>query len=172
MGYSKPLGGLCVATALFVCAPDTAAPIPPAVVPSADGSLAVNGLASAVTAEPGATVMVTGTGFADDANITVAVYSTPQTLAELVADDQGAFAVSVQLPAQLNGQHTLVALGLAPDGEPRSLAVPVFISPEAGDGEVPATGTNLGLLLGAGTMLTVAGLAVLRASYVRRRRSA
>ena len=154
-----------------------AAPPVPAQVPASSGAL--QGPAS-LTA--GQTVDVSGAGFLARSTVTVVVYSTPTVLGSLVAED-GAFDTSVTLPAGLPaGEHTLVATGVGPDGEPWTLTRSVTAQGAGAvtgtDKAVPAapatgglayTGAYVGVMAVGGAVTVAAGVALLLVGRRRRR---
>lgn len=113
------------------------APAVPAAVPPASGALGAPG-----SAVPGGALQVAGAGFLPHSTVTLVVYSTPTVLGTVVADATGAFTGTVALPAGLApGTHTLVALGVDPAGDPRSLVSAVGVAgaaPAARAGGGPA----------------------------------
>ncbi|MGO4103876.1 beta strand repeat-containing protein [Leifsonia sp. YAF41] len=122
------------ATQTFTLTVVAAAAVPlPIVVPESDGSLAgVPG-----EAKPGQKLTVTADGFAADAPITFGIYSTPRQLATATADASGSATVSLTLPADLVGEHTIVASGLDSAGHPRFVTKTITITQAAVD---PGTG--------------------------------
>jgi hypothetical protein len=164
--YTKPLAGICFATALFICAPDSAAPVPPDAVPKeVDAAMVVNGGSSASVAS-GARLDMKAAGFAPSANVTFALYSEPTVLATAVADSAGVAEASVQVPS-LVGAYTVVALGNNPSNGAHVVASPITI--EAPGDALPATGTTVGGILGLGIITMIGGAACLRIALTRRR---
>jgi hypothetical protein len=169
MAYTKPLAGVCFATALFLCAPDNAAPIPPDQVPaSRDGSLTLNGDNAAITVHSGDQVSVDGTGFIPNAIVSIVLYSAPSPLGAVVADESGDISATVTVTAAA-GTHTLVALGNSTTDDSRLLANSVTVAPSEPTGLLPGTGVELGLLLAAAVAALIAGLALVRTAVVRPR---
>lgn len=171
MTYARPAAGFCVAAALFTCGA-TGFPDAPATLPPSSGQL-VLGSNATTTLAPGATVQVSGDGFASMAAVTVAVYSTPSTLGHVVADSTGHVDATVQLPNDLTGTHTLTAVGNAPDNSGRAIEAQVQIT-SAGtaitDGaQLAYTGFDAtAWALGALGML-VTGFILIRTTVFRRR---
>jgi hypothetical protein len=141
-------------TSDVVPAPDT--------VPESDGELKLPAGAKASVAA-GKTITVSGDGYMPNSTITVLLYSTPQILTTTVTDGNGAFTVTVTVPAGLAvGQHTLVAAGLDPNGEMRYVTLPITVTAggamlanTGADVTAPAIGGLAAVLVGAG-LLTVA----------------
>ena len=163
--------GVCLATALFICGV-IGFPTPPSTVPAATGSLTMTqgaaGEAAAFT--PGASISLKGGGFAADAAVTVAIYSQPRALAQTMADASGNLDVTVRLPGDLpTGRHTLVALGVGPDGSAVALTVPITVANGSGAAELAYTGFNVLAYLAGGVLLLVVGLVMLRTGIMRRR---
>jgi hypothetical protein len=177
MSIGKPVAGVCVSTALFVCGaagyPQATAELPPA-----SGTLVLDqstgGSPKAIAA--GGSFVLTGDGFAGNAAVTLVVYSEPRELGRTVADATGRIDASVTLPADLTGQHTVTALGNAADGTPRSLqaAVDVLAAGETapGPGNLAYTGLSVAGLLAGALGLIVAGFALVRTAVFGRRLTA
>ena len=162
--------GLCLATALFICGV-AGFPTPPSSVPASTGTLVLSshGSDQVPTFAPGARIQLEGGGFADEASVTVAVYSRTTSLAQTVADGSGRIDVEVRLPRDLSqGAHTLVALGVGPDGQGVALTAPIKVAavPAA---QLAYTGFDVLTYLAAGVFLIVAGLVLLRTGVMRRR---
>lgn len=101
---------------------DTTAPATPAIELGA-GSVAA-----------GATVEVSGSGFAAGAELRVELHSTPVELGTATTDGAGAFRASMTIPADTEpGAHTLVVIG---DGDVRASAE-LTVTAAAGGGETP-----------------------------------
>jgi hypothetical protein len=115
------------------------------------------------TAAPGQRIVFIGRGFAAHSTVVVSIFSSATVLGTTVTNAAGSFATPVTIPADLAvGGHTAVALGVAPDGTPRSMALAVTVR------GLPDTGAAPGRLLApAAALVVLGGLAVLAA---RRRR--
>ncbi|WP_409330141.1 fibronectin type III domain-containing protein [Trujillonella humicola] len=147
-----------------VPAADSAASFPSS-VPAKSGDLGgPAGQSSSVT--PGSKITLTGSGYLANSTVTLLVYSSPQVLGTVVADANGAFTVTVEIPAGLAaGSHTLVAAGVDAAGNPRYLTMPITVTAAgaaAGSGglaytgadvAVPALGGLAALALGGGLVL-------------------
>ena len=169
MTYGKPLSGVCLATAVFVCS-SLGAPILPRAPPAANAPLTLAATQGTATLTAGAPVVVKGSGFAPNANISIGVYSSPTDLDALTADATGSFSDSVTIPASFSGAHTLVAEGVAPDGSARVLETPITVRAASSAGTLPFTGANTALMALSGLGLIVSGLALIRTAAVSRRR--
>ena len=76
-------------------------------------------------------VQFQGTGFAPGSIIKVWLFSDPSSIADVVADSNGDFTGSAQLPADIeNGNHTVQLNGLSKDGQVRSVALGVVVQPD------------------------------------------
>lgn len=76
-------------------------------------------------------VQFQGTGFAPGSIIKVWLFSDPSSIADVVADSNGNFTGSAQLPAEIeNGNHTVQLNGLSKDGQVRSVALGVVVQPD------------------------------------------
>jgi hypothetical protein len=95
----------------------------PLVVPSGNGHL--TGVPS--RADAGAQLDVGADGFAPGATVTFGIYSAPLVLATALADARGTAQATVNIPSTFTGQHTIVAIGIAPDGSERSLRSAVTV---------------------------------------------
>jgi hypothetical protein len=169
VSYGKPLAGVCLATAVFVCSA-VGAPLLPESPPPANAPLTLPSTGGSTTLTAGGSVTIHGTGFAPHANISIGVYSSPTNLDAITADATGAFTDSVTIPAAFSGSHTLVAEGDAPDGSARVLASPITVQAASGSGSLPFTGLNTALLALSGLGLILAGFALVRAAALGRRR--
>jgi Putative Ig domain len=84
---------------------------------------------SSTTVGAGVTVNVSTTGWAPGTNVTVTVHSNPVQLTRFPSDDAGSSSVNVTIPANIpGGDHTLVETGTAPNGQPRTVAIPFVVS--------------------------------------------
>jgi hypothetical protein len=168
--YGKA-AGLCLATALFICGV-AGFPTPPSSVPASTGTLVLstNGHGQVPTFTPGALIQLEGGGFADEASVTVAVYSRPTSLAQTVADGSGRVDVEVRLPRDLSpGRHTLVALGVGPEGQGVALTAPIRVANANAAAQLAYTGFDVLTYLAAGIFMVVLGLVLLRTGVMRRR---
>jgi hypothetical protein len=76
-------------------------------------------------------VQFQGTGFAPGSIIKVWLFSDPSSIADVVADSNGNFTGSAQLPSDIpNGEHTVQLNGLSKDGQIRSVALGVVVQPD------------------------------------------
>jgi hypothetical protein len=170
MPYGKPLAGVCLATAVFVCSA-IGAPSLPGSPPPPNAPLTLTSSGGSATLTAGTTVTMRGSGFAPNANISIGIYSSPIRLDAVTADATGAFSDAVSIPASFSGSHTLVAEGNAPDGSPRVLSSSITVRAAATSGSLPFTGARTALLALSGLGLVVAGFALVRAAALARRRS-
>jgi hypothetical protein len=132
-------------------------------VPASDGDLTLPA-GSTASVPAGKTITVSGSGYAPGSTVTVLIYSEPQVLTTVVADENGDFTVTVTVPAGLApGQHTLVASGVDSQGNPRYVTLPVTVV--AG---LASTGADIAVpAIGGLAALTVGGALL----FVSRRRS-
>jgi titin len=143
--------------------------IPQDAPPQADGALTAP--AGATTPEAGETITVSGSGFAPNSEVTLVIYSTPQTLGTVVTDQNGAFSKAVTIPSGLSGPHTITSMGVDPDGAARVLALGVTVAGattdvSAGDntdggggsGGLAVTGAPIVTILLTGILLVAAGV--------------
>jgi hypothetical protein len=119
--------------------PDPAAP---ATVPTKNGDLTLPaGVKSTVA--PGKTITVSGSGYAPNTTVTLAIYSAPQVLTTVVTDASGNFTATVTVPAGLEaGNHTLVASGVDSAGNLRYVNLAVTVS-SSGKAMLAYTGANV-----------------------------
>jgi titin len=127
-------------------------------VPASDGDLTLPA-GSTASVPAGKTITVSGSGYAPGSTVTVLIYSEPQVLTTVIADENGAFTVTVTVPAGLApGQHTLVASGVDSEGNPRYVTLPVTVvaglASTGADIAVPVIGGLAALTVG-GTLLLV-----------------
>ena len=122
----------------------------PATVPTKNGDLTLPAGAKAAVAA-GKTITVSGSGYAPNSTVSVAIYSTPQVLTTVVTDASGNFTATVTVPAGLEvGNHTLVASGVDSSGNVRYVNLPVTVSSTTGKAMLAYTGADVALPLTAG----------------------
>jgi LPXTG-motif cell wall-anchored protein len=151
-------------------------PAAPATVPTKNGDLSLPAGVT-TTVAPGKTMTVSGSGYAPNSTITVAIYSTPQVLTTVVTDASGNFTATVTVPAGLEaGNHTLVASGVDSSGNVRYVNLPVTVSSSGtatitGKATLAYTGADVALpsIIGLVAVSLGAGLILVRR---RARRSA
>lgn len=167
--YGKPAAGVCLATALFVCGA-SGFPLAPGSLPPASGSLSLSAsVTSSAHFAPGATLTLDGSGYAPRAAVSVAIYSSPITLAHVTADASGHLHTSVQLPTSLRGTHTLTAIGDGSAGAPRVLESVVDITAPSQAALLAHTGFDAATWgLGALAMI-ISGFALVRTAVFGRR---
>ncbi|MGY2002767.1 fibronectin type III domain-containing protein [Blastococcus sp. SYSU DS1024] len=135
----------------------------PATVPAPNGQLQKAGAAGSTLA-PGQKVTLTGAGFSPWSAVTVLVYSEPQVLTTTVADGDGRISVEVTVPDGLAaGEHTLVAMGDDPMGNPYTLTLPITVrGGTTGSGGLAYTGADVAVpAIGGVAALAVGGALVL-----------
>lgn len=166
----RQVGGVCLATLLFVCGA-TGFPLAPLDKPPSNGPVVVQvGGEDTGTVTEGGTFQAAAQGFAAEAAVTFALYSSPTEVAHAVADAAGNVSAEVELPSGVTNQHTLVALGNAPDGSTRALESTITIAPAAAPAASLAyTGARVGMLALAGVLLLLVGLGLVRTAAFRRR---
>ncbi|GAA0915363.1 hypothetical protein GCM10009557_88260 [Virgisporangium ochraceum] len=146
-------------------APSTAvtveAPQAPATAPQTNLTLTTD-QGDIDTAAPGEQIVVIGTGFAAHSTATITIYSTPIALGTVVTDGAGAFSKAVTVPANLAaGDHTVIALGAAPDGTVRAMKLAVTVAAD-NDDDLPVTGPDAVRLALLGLLTIAVGIAVSR----------
>jgi hypothetical protein len=122
---------------------------------------------NASVAECAGNLTVSGTGFAADELVTVTLHTETVVLASVHADSSGAFSLTVDLPGDIDGQHTIVASGAA--GEEATARVTIQNCQETEGGGTSNTGVAIMAIGGAGILLL--GLGTLLVISARRRRS-
>jgi titin len=148
------------------------APTVPATVPTKNGDLTLPAGATSTVAA-GKTMTISGSGYAPNSTVALAIYSTPQVLTTVVTDASGNFTATVTVPAGLAaGSHTLVASGVDSSGNVRfvNLAVTVSASGSASGGaRLAYTGADVALPLavGIGALALGGGLIVVRRRATR-----
>jgi hypothetical protein len=173
MAYAGPAAGFCLTAAMFVCGA-TGLPVPPAQAPPTSGVLTL-GASGSTSYAPGATVSLSGNGFAGNARVTVAMYSSPQVLTNTVADASGHVTATVTLPTNLRGEHTIIALGNNPSNAGRSLesVVDIETTPVQTATGLPQalafTGFNVAAWILAAIGMLIAGFALIRTAVFRRK---
>jgi Fibronectin type III domain len=147
--------------------PSGGLPVPPT-VPASDGKLGSSG-ATATAMDRGERITLSGAGYAPNSTVTVIVYSVPHVLTTVVTDAFGAFTVEVVLPERLpTGRHTLVASGVDPLGNARTMTLPVTVKGGAiGQGGLAYTGADIALPTIGGVAALVLGSGLLVAGRRR-----
>ena len=144
------------------------APTVPAAVPAKNGDLSLPAGATSTVA-PGKTITVSGSGYAPNSTVSVAIYSTPQVLTTVVTDASGNFTATVTVPAGLaTGSHTLVASGVDSAGNVRYVNLPVTVS-SSGKATLAYTGADVAVpsIIGLVAVSLGAGLIVVRRRATR-----
>lgn len=143
-----------VVAALFAAGSASAAPY------SRQPHLAIN------TQNPGvgATVTLTGTGYVAGVHATVTLHSTPVTLGTATPNASGDFTLSVTLPTNVSGTHTIVASG---DASNDSASVTITIGGSSGGGSgggggsLSSTGVAVLSIGSVGVLLLLSGATAL-----------
>jgi lysophospholipase L1-like esterase len=105
---------------------------------------------------------VTAAGYAPGTQVVVGAASTMRTLGTATADDDGNVEVTVTVPEELSGEHTVYALGFTEDGD-------YLVQAQAVDvGDPPIWGSLVVALLGA--LMVVGGWFLIRLAWRRRKR--
>ena len=171
----KRLFAAAVMAVLFMAAPAAAQQYPPAV-----NSLTV----SDTTPTPGQTITIEGRTFAAGAAVTVSLSSEPVVLGTAAADPSGVVTLQGPIPASTPlGQHTITAVGQAPDGSELAVSVSINVvaadgaadggSDGAGGGSLPRTGDDSSLPLAkVGIALAAIGGVIPAIAAKRRKASA
>ncbi|TFV74851.1 VWA domain-containing protein [Blastococcus sp. CT_GayMR19] len=112
------------------------------------------------TAPAGRPITLFGSGYAPGVLVTVGIASTMQTLGSAYADENGEVRLTVTVPAELGGDHTVYAAGFDPDGN-------YLVQGQALEVTDPPIWGSLGVgLLGA--LLILGGWLVVRVAWRRR----
>ena len=145
-------------------------PTVPAAVPTKNGDLTLPAGANSTVA-PGKTMTISGSGYAPNSTITLAIYSTPQVLTTVVTDASGNFTATVTVPAGLEaGSHTLVASGVDSSGNVRYVNLAVTVSSSgAQDATLAYTGADIALpsIVGLSAVSLGGGLILVRRRATR-----
>lgn len=135
-------------------------------LPKSNGTLGNSDTDGTIVA--GASITLSGTGFAPGSTVELVAYSTPVKLGEAVVLADGSFSATVTIPTTLtNGVHHLVATGVDPAGNVRNLVVEVTVS--GGTAVLASTGFSTLPYLGTGAVALLAGGGLL---FAARRRNA
>lgn len=115
------------------------------------------------TPQRGATITITALGFRPGSQVDFWLHSEPVLLGSSEADAQGEATITVALPADAAGAHTVQALGVGPvTGDDRNLARTLDIQEAAVPGSGGSAGGGLALTGGdAGTAIAMLGGALL-----------
>jgi len=145
------------------------APTPPVSPPATNLTLTTTD-GNIKVAEPGQDIVFVGTGFAPFSTVVVTIYSAPTVLGTFTTDANGNFQAPVTLSEQLSaGHHTVVAMGVAPNGSPRSMALAVTVASDTGAG-LAVTGPAVAMMLMTGIALAATGTGLVVVGRPRRRR--
>jgi hypothetical protein len=171
----RHVGGFCAATIVFVCGVAGGVPgfpVPPDTKPAAHGPVVVLLEGSPVVRVPAGSVLrVEAGGFAGGARVTVALYSSPEVVATVVADAAGEVSADVRVPSGVAGEHTLVAVGNARDRSARALEATITILDQvrAPLAVLPVTGFRAAWMTLAGALMLILGFGLVRTAAARRR---
>ena len=127
------------------------------------------------TTLPGQSIKVSGQGYMGGSDVEIWLRSTPVLLETVVADPDGTFAATVRIPSDTSaGDHSIVSVGLDPDGQTLELAAPIAVaapSPPPTSTLDPLERTDtpmLGLVLAL--LALVSGSTILSTAYLGRRK--
>ncbi len=137
----------------------------PSALPKSSGALSTD-KGSVSTVSAGGTVTLTGGGYLPFSTVTLVMYSDPVVLGTTEADADGNISATVTLPAGISGEHTLVASGVDPSGQPHNLTMAVTVAAGAG---LPNTGASIALPALGGLVALGAGGGLI---FAARRRTA
>jgi hypothetical protein len=120
------------------------------------------------TVRPGERKVFKGGGFAGNAPLGLEFQSAPVSLGTTTADASGNFRVTITIPLDATaGAHRLVARGSRAGGGTHEVFADVTVV--VATGALSLTGTDVGLLGGAGVAAAAGGTALVRASrWVKR----
>ncbi|MFF5289272.1 fibronectin type III domain-containing protein [Paractinoplanes globisporus] len=109
---------------------DSAEEVVPAGTPKAPVEVPSDAVpAGTGTAQPGAGITITGSGYAPFSTVVLSLFSVPVSLGTAIADANGAISVTVNLPPGTpTGGHTLLATGLDANGDVLNLAKSVAVT--------------------------------------------
>ncbi len=141
----------------------------PGLLAGAEGYTSLDtGTVTDITPAPGQTVTVVIKGLKPLSKVTVELHSDPLVLGTFTADANGTINVDVTVPAGTEvGDHTIVATGVDPQGNPVTASIPVTVmsntsptaDPNGGGGFLPRTGGDVATLVTVGGVLVVIGSA-------------
>jgi hypothetical protein len=155
-----------VQTLILTVADANAVPLP--LTPPVGGGV-ITGVPAAT--HPGESFTATASGFAPGAPITWGIYSSPQNLASTIADSSGMASAQVTIPAGFVGVHTVVAIGVAPDGSSLADSATTTVTSPTTLAQLPTTGAPLGASPDAALLLLGIGILLMLAARLRRRRA-
>lgn len=141
------LGGLLTAGSIFAASSAVAAPY------TRQPTLSV----STQTPVAGGHLTVTGTGFVNGTPVTVTLHSAVVTLGSATPDASGNFSLSVTLPSNVTGTHTIVASGPAAND---TASVTITIGTGSGTGG-PTSGSGGGLSATGVAVISIGSVGVL-----------
>lgn len=132
--------------------------------------------ASVQAVTPGGTVTFRAEIFRPGSRVVFRLFSTPVELGSAIADADGVATLTATIPANTPlGNHTVKASGIAPDGSPLTVSVPLVVANRVVNGvavfdDVARTGSSNALPLARAGVATVAAGALL-VVIARKRRS-
>ncbi|MCW2581652.1 MAG: exported protein of unknown function [Klenkia sp.] len=143
-------------------------PAVPTAVPTRDDGDVVGPVGPISSVVAGQTSTVIGSGFLPFSTVQLSLLPGPVDLGTVVADENGAFSLSVTIPASLaNGSYSIVATGTAPDGTARNLVTAVTLSggtavvTPARPAALAVTGFDTAVPLAGGALAVLAGVGML-----------
>jgi len=118
-------------------------------------------------ANPGGNVLATGEGFKPNSAVKIYLHSQPVLLATVTADENGAFSISVRIPASApTGSHTIEALGVDSYGNSLSMRQGlVLVAAETSMPDTAMQPVDAGMLSVLGLLLAVVAI---RLGFARR----
>lgn len=119
---------------------------------------------------PGGSLIVHGSGFVPNEEITLTLQSAPVILATTTADATGSFSTTVTIPSTTDpGAHTIVATGATGDSATTSITVTGAVVPIATSRGLAFTGADIAAVSAVGAVaLGLGGFLILSS---RRRRT-
>jgi hypothetical protein len=113
---------------------------------------------------PGATVEVSGAGFAPTSSVHITIESTPVLLATVTTDSAGAFSDNITIPMGYDGVHHIVATGTDPQDSVLVLQSSILVTSAPSTNAVTQPGdrgssdVTILALSGVGIVLLTAGV--------------
>jgi len=122
---------------------------------------------SSTVVSPGEAITVDGSGFVAGATVHI-LFDSTTVLATASADANGEFSVSVTMPTDATGNHTISADGQAVNCPADPIQIEFQVGPGSGSHTPATTGFDIFIMVAAAGVLLASGLILMRGGRRRR----